>query len=73
MGDTAKNRCPGCGTKFRVGALVTAAEQRRLKQVGIIDLGEPPEMIDCPQCSVKLKVVTVRMGSFLQRPAGWDT
>ena len=67
MSDTAKNSCPGCRTRFRVGALVPAAEQRRLKHAGIIDLGEPPEIMDCPQCRVKLKVVTVRMGSFFQR------
>ncbi len=67
MGDTAKNRCPQCGTKFRVGALVTAAEQRRLEKAGILDLGEPPEMISCPKCDVRLKVVTVRMGTFFKR------
>lgn len=69
VGETAKNSCPRCGAKFRVGALVTAAEQRRLEKAGIIDLGEPPEIISCPKCSVKLKVVTVRMGSFFQRQA----
>ena len=67
MGETAKNSCPGCGTKFRVGALVTAAEQLRLAKARIVDLGEPPELISCPQCAVKLKVVTVRMGTFFQR------
>jgi hypothetical protein len=35
--------------------------------VGIVDLGEPPEFIDCPKCKARLKVVQVRMGSFFQQ------
>lgn len=64
MGNTAKNCCPKCLTKFRVGALPSAAEQRRLAKLGIVDLGEPPEVMDCPKCAARLKVVTVRMGTF---------
>ena len=66
MGQTTKNACPGCGAKFRVGGLLPAAEVTRLNGVGIIDLGEPADQIDCPKCNVKLKVVTVRMGTFFQ-------
>lgn len=69
MSDTAKNGCPSCGTKFRTGALVTEAEKRRLSQEGIIDLGEPPGVIECPSCKVHLKVVSVRMGTFFKREA----
>jgi hypothetical protein len=42
-------------------------EQQRLEKVGIVDLGEPPEFIDCPKCKARLKVVQVRMGSFFQQ------
>jgi len=66
MGQTAKNCCPGCGAKFRVGGLLPAAEVQRLQKVGIIDLGEPAEQMDCPKCNARLKVVTVRMGTFFQ-------
>jgi len=66
VGQTTKNACPACGAKFRVGGLLPSAEVTRLKTVGIIDLGEPGEQIDCPKCNAKLKVVTVRMGSFFQ-------
>jgi predicted nucleic acid-binding Zn ribbon protein len=66
LGQTAKNSCPACGTKFRTGGLLPAAEVTRLQKVGIIDLGEPGELIDCPQCKAKLKVVMVRMGTFFQ-------
>ena len=66
MSQTTKNACPACGAKFRVGGLLPAAEVTRLKAVGIFDLGEPGEQIDCPKCKAKLKVVTVRMGSFFQ-------
>jgi hypothetical protein len=66
MGQTAKNCCPSCGAKFRVGGLLPAAEVTRLQKVGIIDLGEVGELIDCPKCKAKLKVVTVRMGTFFQ-------
>jgi hypothetical protein len=66
VSQTAKNACPGCGTKFRVGGLLPAAEVVRLQKVGIIDLGEPGERIDCPKCNAKLRVVTVRMGTFFQ-------
>jgi hypothetical protein len=34
--------------------------------VGIIDLGEPAEQMDCPKCKARLKVVSVRMGTFFQ-------
>jgi hypothetical protein len=64
MGNTAKNSCPKCLTKFRTGALPSAAEQRRLAKLGIIDLGEPPGVITCPKCTVRLRVVSVRMGTF---------
>lgn len=40
------------------------AEEQRLKKAGIINLGEPPDRIDCPKCQVHLKVVEVRMGTF---------
>ena len=66
MGQTAKNGCPACGAKFRTGGLLPSAEVTRLQKVGITDLGEPPGQIDCPKCKVKLKVVTVRMGTFFQ-------
>ena len=66
MGQTTKNACPGCGTKFRVGGLLPAAEVTRLQRVGIIDLGEPGDQIDCPKCKARLKVVQVRMGTFFQ-------
>ena len=39
------------------------AEEQRLKRAGIINLGEPPEQIDCPQCQVKLRVVEVAPGT----------
>jgi hypothetical protein len=42
------------------------AEVQRLKHAGIINLGEPPERIDCPSCGARLRVVTVRMGTFFQ-------
>jgi hypothetical protein len=66
MGQTAKNCCPSCGAKFRVGGLLPAAEVTRLQKVGIIDLGEVGEQVNCPKCQAKLKVVTVRMGTFFQ-------
>ena len=40
------------------------AEEQRLRKTGIINLGEPPDRIDCPKCRSKLKVVEVRMGTF---------
>ena len=40
------------------------AEEQRLRKTGIINLGEPPDRIDCPKCQSKLKVVEVRMGTF---------
>lgn len=64
MGQTAKNACPKCGAKFRTGALPTGDELKRLARVGIIDLGEPPGVIECPKCKATLKVVSVRMGTF---------
>ena len=66
MGQTSKNSCPACGTKFRTGGLLPMAELTRLQKVGIINLGEPGERIECPQCKAKLKVVEVRMGTFFQ-------
>jgi hypothetical protein len=66
VGQTTKNGCPACGAKFRVGGLLPAAEVTRLERVGIINLGEPEAQIDCPKCKAKLKVVTVRMGTFFQ-------
>ena len=66
MSQTTKNCCPSCKAKFRVGGLLPAAEVVRLQKVGIIDLGEPGEQIECPKCRSKLKVVTVRMGTFFQ-------
>jgi predicted nucleic acid-binding Zn ribbon protein len=67
VSQTAKNGCPACGAKFRTGGLLPAAELTRLQKVGIINLGEPAEQIDCPKCKAKLKVVAVRMGTFFQR------
>ncbi len=64
MGQTAKNSCPKCRAQFRTGALPSAAEQRRLRKMGIVDLGEPPEEISCPKCMTRLRVVSVRMGTF---------
>jgi DNA-directed RNA polymerase subunit RPC12/RpoP len=66
VGQTSKNSCPGCGAKFRTGGLLPAAEVTRLERVGIIDLQEPGDQIQCPKCNVKLKVVSVRMGTFFQ-------
>ncbi len=48
------------------GGLLPAAEVTRLERVGIIDLGEPAEQMNCPKCQAPLKVVTVRMGTFFQ-------
>ena len=67
MGQTAKDSCPGCGVKFRTGGLLPAEELRRLSKVGVIDLGEPPNQLACPQCQVLLKVVSVQMGTFFIR------
>ncbi len=64
MGQTAKNSCPKCAVKFRTGALPTELEQRRLRKLGIIDLGEPPENMECPACKIPLRVVAVSMGTF---------
>ena len=69
MSQTSKNSCPGCGAKFRTGGLLPAAEVERLQRVGIINLGEPSEQMACPKCNAKLKVVTVRMGTFFQMDA----
>ena len=69
MSRTAKNSCPACGVKFRTGSLLPMAEQTRLQKIGIIDLVEPPERMACPKCTVKLKVVSVRMGTFFQEEA----
>jgi len=67
MGQTAKGACPECGQKFRTGALLAMDEQRRLKKIGIVDLCEPPEHMQCPKCGTKLRVVEVRMGTFFTR------
>ena len=64
---TAKNKCPECAQPFRVGPLPTANERARLQKMGVVDLGEPGESADCPKCSLKLRVVTVRMGTFFTR------
>ncbi len=64
MANTAKNSCPKCGARFRTGALPSQSEQRRLQKLGIVDLGEPPEVIACPKCEARLRVVSVRMGTF---------
>jgi hypothetical protein len=66
VSQTSKNACPACGAKFRVGGLLPAAEVTRLERVGITNLGEPEEKMDCPKCSAKLKVTSVRMGTFFQ-------
>jgi uncharacterized Zn-finger protein len=66
VAQTSKNCCPSCGAKFRTGGLLPAAEVTRLERVGIIDLGEPTEQMNCPKCQARLKVVTVRMGTFFQ-------
>ena len=42
-------------------------ELSRLQKAGIINLGEPPERLDCPKCGVSLKVTDVRMGTFFTR------
>jgi predicted nucleic acid-binding Zn ribbon protein len=67
VAETAKNACPACGAKFRTGGLLPMQEQERLAKVGIHDLGEPPERIECPACRARLKVVSVRMGCFFQK------
>lgn len=67
MAQASKNACPACGTKFRAGGLLPMQEQQRLEKIGIVDLGEPPEQLDCPKCKVRLKVVQVRMGCFFQQ------
>ncbi len=64
VSQTSKNACPKCRTKFRTGGLLPMAEEQRLRKTGIINLGEPPDRIDCPKCQSKLKVVEVRMGTF---------
>ena len=69
VSQTSKNACPGCGAKFRIGGLLPISEVSRLEKVGIINLGEPPEQIQCPKCKVRLKVVSVRMGTFFQLEA----
>jgi hypothetical protein len=66
VSQTSKNACPACGAKFRVGGLLPANEVTRLEKVGITDLGEPGEDMDCPKCKVHLKVTSVRMGTFFQ-------
>jgi len=73
MGNTAKNSCPKCRTKFRTGALPSAAEQRRLQTLGIVDLGDPPGEISCPKCLARLRVVSVRMGTFFTMEQGWES
>jgi uncharacterized Zn-finger protein len=67
VAQASKNACPACGAKFRTGGLLPMQEQQRLVKVGITDLGEPPEQIDCPKCRARLKVIQVRMGSFFQQ------
>ncbi len=67
MGQTSKGSCPECGARFRTGALLAMDEQRRLQKVGIIDLGEPTERLQCPKCGTRLRVVQVRMGTFFTR------
>jgi hypothetical protein len=67
MAETSKNACPACGLKFRTGGLLPAGELRRLEKAGIVDLGEPPERLDCPKCAARLKVTEVRMGTFFTR------
>ena len=64
MAQTAKNACPACRVKFRTGGLLPSHELRRLDKAGIVDLGEPPERIDCPRCKAALRVTVVRMGTF---------
>lgn len=64
---TAKDKCPECGQPFRVGPLPTAHERTRMQKTGIVDLGEPGESADCPRCRLKLRVVSVRMGTFFTR------
>ena len=53
--------------KFRTGGLLPENERQRLTRVGIVNLGEPPEAIDCPKCGAKLKVTEVQMGTFFTR------
>jgi hypothetical protein len=67
MAATSKNACPACGLKFRTGGLLPSLELSRLEKAGIVNLGEPPEKLDCPKCNVKLKVTEVRMGTFFTR------
>ena len=67
MGQTSKNACPACGLKFRTGGLLPMNEVKRLQTVGIVNLGQPPERIECPKCNAGLKVVEVRMGTFFTR------
>lgn len=67
MGQTSKNACPACGVKFRTGGLLPQLEVQRLQRVGIVNLGEPPQAIECPKCNVKLKVTEVQMGTFFTR------
>jgi hypothetical protein len=62
---TLKDCCPKCKTRFRVGALPTHDELRRMTKLGVINLGDAaPETINCPTCSAQLKVVSVRMGTY---------
>jgi DNA-directed RNA polymerase subunit RPC12/RpoP len=67
VSQTSKNACPGCGVKFRTGGLLPENERQRLQRVGIVNLGEPPELIECPKCGAKLKVTEVQMGTFFTR------
>lgn len=65
MPETAKGCCPKCKTKFRVGGLPSQNERIRNERMGVIELGEDvPEFLPCPKCSVKLRIVQVRMGTF---------
>lgn len=61
----AKNACPKCRQKFRVGGLPTQDERIRNEKMGVVELGEEvPEFVQCPKCAVRLRVVQVRMGTF---------
>ncbi len=64
MNRSTKDGCPKCGVKLRTGPLPSAKEKREFERSGIVDLGEPPERIDCPKCRTALRVVSVRMGTY---------
>jgi hypothetical protein len=63
-GKTSRDCCPNCKTKFYIGDLPTIADLDRFRRSGVVNLGTPAEQVTCPQCSTRLKVSIVKMGTF---------